>query len=294
MSQGEVLFTVPSDPALLRQILDVMKDAWSMPDYTEAVPVHMLKAILDNGGFLEAAVAEGRVVGFVLGFIGFDPEFGYYHYSHMLGVKKEFRGRNIALELKLRQRKWSVDRGYKVIIWTFDPHQGLNARFNFGKLGVISRRFYENYYGEIADGINVGLPTDRFKVEWWVLSKRVVDRLQGRDSAPTYDEVKDLAFTALSTKKESGVRVASRVLKDFSKELVLLEFPGDINMLRQECMECAYRWKLLFRESINSYLENKYIVVEHLSLVEEGERRNFYLLFKGSLQSILEGEYPWR
>ncbi len=294
MSDKGVQFTVPSDPSLLRQVMDVMKDAWSMPDYTEAVPPHMMKAIVDNGGFLEVAIHNGRVVGFVLGFIGYDQEYGYYHYSHMLGVLKEYRGKNIAFELKLRQREWSIRRGYKLVIWTFDPHQGLNARFNFGKLGVISRKFYENYYGEIVDGINVGLPTDRFKVEWWITSKRVEDRISGRDRPPTYDEVKDIAHLFIATEKREGVVTPLKCIRDFSKDLILLEFPGDINTLKTKCFECALRWKIVFREAIQDLLRNGYIVVEHVPLVEEGERRNFYLLTRSPLEEILRGEYPWR
>lgn len=294
MEREQILYTIPFDFEVLRQVMDVMKDAWSMPDYTEAIPPHMMKAIMDNGGLLEVAILNGRVIGFVLGFIGYDQEYGFYHYSHMLGVRKEFRGKDVALNLKLKQREWSLKMGFRLVVWTFDPHQGLNARFNFGKLGVVSRRFYEDYYGEIRDGINIGLPTDRFKVEWWVSSSRVSNRLEGNDKPPTFDEVKDLSFFTLETQKEGGIRVARKTRIDFSKEVVLVEFPGDVNSLRDECLKCALRWKLLFREVIKSYLQQGYIVVEHLSLFEDEERRNFYLLAKTSLDKILAGEYPWR
>lgn len=290
----EVLFVTPDNFTLLKQIMEVMVDAWSMPDYAEALPPHIMKAILDNGGFIEVAVHGGRVVGFVLGFIGYDPEFGYYHYSHMLGVRKEYRGRSIALKLKLHQREWCISRGYRLVVWTFDPHQGLNARFNFGKLGVVSRRFYENYYGEIADGINVGLPTDRFKVEWWILSKRVEKRVSGSDAPPSYDEVKDIAQQLIRTERRDGVRIPTGISPDIPSELVLLEFPGDINSLKAVCFECALRWKHVFREAIQSLLKQGYKVVEHVSLLEGEERRNFYLLTKSPLDEILEGEYPWR
>lgn len=292
--EQEVQYVVPDDPSLLREIMEVMRDAWSMPDYTEAVPAHVLKALIDNGGFVQAAIVGGRVVGFVMGFIGYNPQLGYYHYSHMLGVRKEFRGKNIALELKLRQRKWSLERGYKLIVWTYDPHQGLNARFNFGKLGVIARHFYENYYGEIQNGLNVGLPTDRFKVEWWVASKRVEKRVSGQDKPPSFDDVKDLAFMPVETRVESGARVPVKRKVDFERAIVLLEFPGDVNALKERCFKCALDWKITFREVVQAYLQRGYFVVEHVPLTEEGERRNFYLLYRGELNRILSGEYPWK
>jgi len=254
---------VTGDPALLRQAMDVMVDAWAMPDYTEAVPSHVLKALVDNGGFVALAVSEGRVIGFAMGFLGLSEEHGYYLYSHMVGVRREFRGSGVALQLKLFQREWALKRGYKLVTWTFDPCQGLNARFNFGKLGVVCRTFLENYYGEIRDSLNEGLPTDRFKVEWWITSKRVEDRISGRDPPPTLDQVGHLSHIALESKPEEGLRGPAE-LRLAEEELVLVEFPGDINELRRRSPGLALRWKLALRKVLSFYLPRGYIVVEHV------------------------------
>jgi len=290
----EVKFVVSDSPELLREAMDVMRDAWGMPDYTEAVPAHLLKAVIDNGGFLALAVSCRRVVGFAFGFIGYSEERGYYLYSHMVGVRREYRGKNIALQLKLMQREWALRRGYRLVKWTFDHCQGLNARFNFGKLGVISRSFLENYYGEIRDSLNVGLPTDRLKVEWWVDSPRVENRLSGRDQPPSYSRVAPLAHLALESKPSEGLRLPSDPNLDESRDLVLVEFPGDINELKARSMEAALAWKLALRRALGFYLARGYLVVEHVPLVEGGERRNFYLLWRTKLEEALSGEYPWR
>uniref|UniRef100_A0A7C4BAB6 GNAT family N-acetyltransferase n=1 Tax=Thermofilum pendens TaxID=2269 RepID=A0A7C4BAB6_THEPE len=284
---------VTGDPVLLRQAMDVMVDAWAMPDYTEAVPAHVLKALVDNGGFVALALSEGRVVGFAMGFIGHSEEHGYYLYSHMVGVRREFRGSGVALQLKLFQREWALSNGYKLVTWTFDPCQGLNARFNFGKLGVVCRTFLENYYGEIRDSLNEGLPTDRFKVEWWITSRRVEERISGRDRSPTLDEVEHLAHIALASKPEEGLRVPAEP-RFAEEELVLVEFPGDINELRRKSLGLALKWKLALRKVLSFYLARGYTVVEHVPHMEGGERRNFYLLWRASLEKVLSGEYPWR
>lgn len=290
----EVEFVVSSDPQLLREAMDVMRDAWGMPDYAEAVPAHLLKAVVDNGGFLALAVSGGRVVGFAFGFVGYSEAHGYYLYSHMVGVKREYRGRNIALNLKLMQRQWALKRGLRLVQWTFDHCQGLNARFNFGKLGVVSRSFMENYYGEIRDSLNLGLPTDRVKVEWWVDSPRVENRLSGRDRPPSYDSVAPFAHVALGSKLSGELRLPSDLHLDDRSKLVLVEFPGDINELKAKSIEAALSWKLALRRALSFYLTRGYLLVEHVPLVEEGERRNFYLLWRARLEEALSGGYPWR
>lgn len=290
----EVRFIVSDNPDLIRETMDIMVDAWGMPDYTEAVPAHLLKAVVDNGGFLALALHGEHVVGFAFGFIGYSEEHGYYLYSHMVGVRREYRGKGVAFQLKLMQREWALQRGYKLVQWTFDHCQGLNARFNFGKLGVVSRSFFANYYGEIRDALNVGLPTDRLKVEWWVESTRVEKRLSGRDQPPSYNEVAPLAHTALISSPSSGNRLPSDPQLDDSEDLVLVEFPGDINELKTKSFEAALAWKLALRRVLTFYLQRGYLVVEHVPLVEEGGRRNFYLLWRADLKKVLSGEYPWR
>jgi len=275
-----------------RRILEVMHEVWSM-EREEIVPVHMLKAIDENGGFLLLAEADGKIVGFIFGMIGYSQENGYYLYSHMLGVLPQYRGTGIALKLKLLQREWALSRNYKLVTWTFDPHQGRNARFNFGKLGVIARKFQENYYGELHDELNRGLPTDRFIVEWWINSKRVEERLRGSDVPPSFDAIHKNAFFPIRTIKEDELRRAVRV-ELAEKDIVMLEFPYDIRELRETDIKAAKRWKLLFREAIHFYLSHGYIVCEHVLGNIEGETRNFYLAVKSKLSEVLEGRYPWR
>ncbi len=291
---GEIEYRVVEDAGILWELMDVMKDAWGMSDYTEAVPPHMMWAVAKNGGFVMVALEEGRVVGFVLGFTGRDERHGLYHYSHMVGVRHSHRGRGIALRLKLEQRKWALGRGYSLIVWTYDPHQGLNARFNFAKLGVINREFYPEYYGVMKDSLNRGLPSDRFRVEWWIGSKRVRERISGRDKPPTYDDVKDIAKEVVVTAVKDGYRIVEKVVLDSSSDIILVEFPGDINALKESDLGEALRWKMELRKVFTYYLRRGYIVIEHITLIDGVSRRNFYLLWRAALDPILEGEYPWR
>ncbi len=290
----KIVYEVPLDPNDYWRILDVMKDAWDMKDYTEAVPPHLLRAVLGSGGFLMVARDGEDIVGFVFGFTGRDERFGFYHYSHMVGVKKKYRGKGVALRLKLEQRLWAIREGFSLIMWTYDPHQGLNARFNFGKLGVISRRFYENYYGTMMDGINMGMPSDRFKVEWWIKSLRVRERINGRDNPPSFEEVKDISYFPVKTMQKNGVRIIAGINLRKRDDLVMIEFPGDLNRVKRTDINIAIDWKLKLRKVFKYYLRHGYIVVEHVPLISGEERRNFYLLCRTSVDTILRGEYPWK
>jgi predicted GNAT superfamily acetyltransferase len=273
-------------------VVEVMREAWSM-ETSEIVPVHVLKAVDESGGFLLLAESNGKVVGFALGFIGYSEECGYYLYSHMLGVLPEYRGTGIAQQLKLLQREWALSRKYDLVTWTFDPHQGRNARFNFGKLGVIARRFYVDYYGELHDELNRGLPTDRFMVEWWINSRRVRERLSGKYMPPSFDEIAGEAYFPIKTARNGVVRIATS-LEVAEKDLVALEFPYDINKLRDIDLESAIKWKLLFRDAVRFYLSRGYIICEHVLGNIDGEPRNFYLVVKSSLDEVLEGNCLWR
>ena len=69
---------------------------------------------------------------------------------------------------------------------------------------------------------------------------------------------------------------------------------GLINEVKRRNVGLALEWKLALRRVLAFYLSRGYIVVEHIPHVEDGERRNFYLLWRGSLGKVLSGEYPWK
>lgn len=291
----EITVDCVKDPADYWKILDVMRDAWSMPDYTEAVPPHLLRAAEDNGGLVLAAyTSKGEIVGFVFGIVG-RKEGKLYHYSHMLGVRRKYWGRGIGYRLKVSQKEWALKQGFDLVAWTYDPHQGLNANFNFSKLGVICNKFYRDYYGIMKDGINRGLHTDRFKVEWWVKSERVTKRLSGEFRPPRYNDVESLATSVVETFLDGdGVRRISGVKLDVNDDLVLVEVPGDVNELRKKGLRLANEWKLKLRPVFESYFSRGYYATEFISIKEGDERRNFYLLWRAHLAEILGCDVPWR
>jgi predicted GNAT superfamily acetyltransferase len=98
----------------------------------------------------------------------------------MVGVVEEYQNRGIGRLLKLAQREDALERGIRLIEWTFDPLQLKNAHFNIERLGAIVRRYIPNLYGRTSSPLHAGLPTDRLVAEWWVRSQRVEEVLGGR------------------------------------------------------------------------------------------------------------------
>jgi len=278
------------NPEKLWDVLEVMKDAWQMPDYTEAVPPHFLRAIQDNGGLLLAAYNGDEIIGFVLGIIGREND-NFYHYSHMVGVKRKYWRKGIALQLKLSQREWALKNGYKLVMWTYDPYQGLNANFNFSKLGVICNRYYEDYYGIMKDGINKGLITDRFKVEWWIDSWFVKEKIKKKKPFFEKDKIFSIASHVVHTFLDSeNDRMIKKIEYNFSNRYILIEIPSDINSLKKKSVKKANDWKIKLRPVFKKYFEKGYIIIDFYTMKNREERRNFYLLVREKKERILNGE----
>jgi len=109
---------------------------------------------------------------------GADP--APYLHSHMLAVKDGYRNRGLGVQLKLAQRQEALERNIRLIEWTFDPLEIKNAFLNIHKLGAISCRYFEDFYGVSSSRLQGGLPTDRLVAEWHLNSQHVRGILQCR------------------------------------------------------------------------------------------------------------------
>ena len=229
----------------LRAVEELQKEVWGIPDL-DVVPLTQLIAARAAGGVLLGAFADETLAGFVYGFVA-QEDGELAHHSHMLAVKSAYRNFNLGYKLKLAQRQEVLAQGIKLITWTFDPLQSLNAHFNFGKLGVISDRYVINFYGEEAASPLHQTGTDRFWVKWALESERVVQRL--KETKP--------------------------VLEDPAEKL-LVEIPGDINLLQQESPRAASEWRRRTRLEFTGAMDAGYVVRD---FYRDGGR-GFYILGK--------------
>ena len=147
---------------------------WNDPLYT---PSNFTVTLQRHGGIaLGAFTPEGKMLGFVLSFLspahipanGPRAAQGLSQHSQMAGVMPEVQGMGIGEALKKAQAEATLALGQNLMTWTYDPLEARNAWLNLNKLGVIVRKYIPNCYGDMRDGLNRGLPSDRFEPEWWL------------------------------------------------------------------------------------------------------------------------------
>ncbi|MCR4403823.1 MAG: hypothetical protein NUW06_00750 [Candidatus Acetothermia bacterium] len=290
-----------TDLAGLRECERLQREIWGFSEQA-VVPDHLMLTAIRSGGCLLGAYDGTSLVGFAFSFVGLErgrPK----HASLMAGVLPQARYRGVGYKLKLAQREFALEQGIELITWTFDPLQSANAHFNFKKLGVISRRYEENYYGDMRDRLNRGLPSDRLIVEWWLTSPRVEARLKlaGRYPLPSVEALlaqgaevvnrTELALLSPSrgegqgegAQLEEGFRVNLDYRLDLESAKLLLEIPTNTPEMRERAPELASRWRLETRPVFEHYLSRGYLVSEFI--LEGG--RGFYLLERASPEELL-------
>jgi predicted GNAT superfamily acetyltransferase len=144
------------------RILAVMIATWGEH---QLLPREMIRALAESGNDPYGAFDGDEMVGYVLGWAGVDDTGPHVH-SHMLAALPSRRHRGLGTALKLAQRAQSLDHGFTVVRWTFDPMIARNAYLNMVKLGAVADRFHRNFYGEMSDTLNRGERSDRLVVRW--------------------------------------------------------------------------------------------------------------------------------
>jgi predicted GNAT superfamily acetyltransferase len=257
----------------------------------EIVPVHLLLTAAHNGGLVIGAYDQQRLVGFVFGFpglkatpAGLQPK----HCSHMAAVHPDFRDSGLGFVLKRAQWQMVRQQGIDHITWTYDPLQSRNANLNFAKLGTVCNTYFRDYYGQLRDGINLGLPSDRFQVDWWLNSKRVTRRLskqprQKLDLAHFFAagmsiiNPTELDDSGLPRPHPSPLDVSTF---DQLPTMLLLEIPADIMTLKMTNPALALEWRLHTRTLFVSLFTLGYLVTDFVYL-SGSHRRSFYVLSYG-------------
>lgn len=264
-------------------------------DETEILPVHILLAAVHNGGLLIGAYQRGSaeieetLIGFVFGFPGmYQTPDGprLLHISQMLGVHPDHRGENVGFMLKRAQWQMVRHQGIDRIIWTFDPLLSRNAHLNIAKLGAVCNTYLPNYYGVMRDGLNAGLPSDRFKVDWWVNSSRVVRRL-GRRKRRQLDMAHYISAGAAiinPTRIEADGWAYPQVVKalpdDTETPLLMVEIPYNFLALKSANMSLANAWREHTRPIFEHLFEVGYLVTDFVHLTGSTPR-SFYILSHG-------------
>lgn len=258
---------------------------WGITDDTEVIPTHLLVTAQKNGGLVLGAFDDrGVMVGFLFGFLGETPDGRVKHCSHMMGVHPDWRGRGLAYALKCAQRDHVMRQGLDLITWTYDPLESVNARLNLGKLGVICRVYLRNIYGELQDSLNVGLPSDRFQVEWWLRARRTRTWLAAGEEWRSLDEVLERGARLVNrvAPGTAGLPAPAGWTPDYDPELLLVEIPPSIQAIKCADMNLAQAWRMETRAIFEACFAAGYAAVHFIFDTKGGERRCFYVLQRGA------------
>ena len=271
----------------------------------DIVPAHLLLAVVHNGGLvigaysseistyeLHESSADLSLVGFVFGFPGlYHVQDGQRlkHCSHMLGVHPVQRDKGIGFSLKRAQWQMVRRQGLEQITWTFDPLLSRNAHLNISRLGAVCSTYLREVYGEMRDGINAGLPSDRFQVDWWVNTQRVNRRLsrQARNSLDLAhyfaggaelinpSVIDEAGYPHPATGNWEPQRVNGKY-----PPLLLVEIPSDFTALKANKPSLALEWRMHSRDLFETLFATGYLVTDFVHLPGT-HPRSFYVLCHG-------------
>jgi predicted GNAT superfamily acetyltransferase len=276
----------------MAEVEAVEQAIWGIPDI-EVTCTHTLHALVDNGGSLIGAYDDGKLIGFVLGIPALTKEQSrplperLKMYSYMAGILSAYQGKGIGQRLKLAQREEALHQGYKLITWTYDPLESLNAHLNIGKLGATCRTYCRHFHGDLG-GINAGLPTDRFNVDWWLDSDSVKEKAAGKKRPLRLSSGQALSLQTLiaqgtvilnpAIENAFGLPVPPEAVAHPNTPS-LVEIPTNIRAIKQQDFPLAETWRLHTRALFETAFAQGFTVTDFVfDQDENGRLRSYYYL----------------
>lgn len=276
------LLETPEDMAAVEAL---QREVWPGSE-TDVVPAHLLLTAVHNGGLVLGAFEAKRLVGFVFGFPGIEstpdgprPK----HCSHMAGVLPSHRDRGLGFALKRAQWQMVRHQGLDHVTWTYDLLLSRNAYLNISRLGAVCSTYRRSEYGEMRDGLNAGLPSDRFQVDWWVNTHRVERRL-GKRARPrlTVSAMTRLGVRPIYelARAPDGQPRPPEHVPPLQDQLLAAEIPADFLAMKAADLGLARDWRFFAREFFETAFSRGYIVTDFA--FDGGEAaRGLYVLTDG-------------
>lgn len=240
-------------------------------DYT---PVHQTITVAKNGGIILGAYDDDRLIGFLYSFPGYDGT-SVYLCSHLAAIHADYRGKGIGELLKQKQKELAIEKGFRLITWTYDPLESANANLNIRKLNGICQTYIEDCYGKLEGKLNAGLETDRFLVEWHLTSQHVNNKLEldfndaFAITAIDYDQNNDPYI------KEVHDHVVNKL--DYLK-MISLAVPTQFQAMKERNFPLAKSWRMQTRELFQLLFSHEYVVVNVMR--EKDSNIQHYILVK--------------
>jgi predicted GNAT superfamily acetyltransferase len=282
----------------LKQVDEVEREVWGLSDI-DITPLTLAIATKEAGSIWVGAFDGTKLVGFAFGFLGLENGRLIVH-SHMLAVREAYRSSHLGYDLKLAQRERAlairIDDGradsrtsdirISEMTWTFDPLQSRNAHLNFTKLGVVSESYKVDFYGPETSSVLHRNGTDRLWVTWPLSSRRVLDRLQGKDNrAEVLDALSTL--TPLIHFNGDGKPVRTDLAAALNRQRIAIEIPSDIVEVERKDPALAWEWRLQTRWAFTEALNAGFSVAEFCRTVRGQQGPGVYLLEKAKVEDYV-------
>ena len=268
----------------LRKVEAVEKEVWGLSDQ-DTMPLTMIIASKEAGSIWVGAFDTDALVGFAFGFLGRENGETMIH-SHLLAVRAPYRDLDLGYKLKQAQRERALAMGIRQMTWTFDPLQSKNAHFNFAKLGVVSEKYKADFYGLKTSSVLHRNSTDRLWVQWRLSSKRVQQRLQGKDaSSDSLDALSNLI--PLVGFDGDGKPVKTDMEAALGRQRICIEIPSEINAVQQKDPALAREWRAATRWAFKESLAAGFFVAEFCRLIRGRQGPGAYLLQKGTVKEFV-------
>jgi predicted GNAT superfamily acetyltransferase len=248
----------------------------------DSIPIHRTISSIRNGGIVIGAYYNDQLIGFNYSAPGFvDGEI--YLYSHMLGVKREYRERGVGELIKIYLKELATERGYVKGKWTFDPLEARSGHLNFAKLRSHCNTYIENCYGELEDPFNKDLPTDRLLVEWQMLDDNYL-RWDAKleEMSDEADFIVDWALNEKGLPALVEEQIPS-IDEKFTEVSYKLPIPTAFQKIKIEGSALAEHWRFSTRQLFQQLFNQGYTI---LSLQSHNEHISYYLFVKRSLFAI--------
>ncbi len=264
----------------------LQREVWPGSE-TDVVPAHLLITAVHNGGLVFGAFDDDKLVGFVFGFPGieFTPDGPRpKHCSHMAGVLPAYRDSGLGFALKRAQWQMVRHQGLDHVTWTYDPLLSRNAYLNITRLGAVCSTYRRSEYGDMRDGLNAGLPSDRFQVDWWINTKRVERRI-GKHARPhlTLDHLLQGGVSPLYAPQTGpgNLPCPPEHVPALTAKLLAAEIPSDFMTLKTADFSLGRDWRFFSRELFETAFAQGYIVTDFVFDHHKGQARSFYVLTDG-------------
>jgi len=229
-------------PHEFAQVTDLEILIWGVSERV-AIAEHTQYVLLHTGGCIIGAFDETQLVGFALGFATARGQL----WSHIAAVHPGYQRQGIGYKLKQLQRTWAIEQGYQRIGWTFDPLMAANAHFNLRLLKAQSNTYHVNFYGEMDDDLNAGLPSDRLEITWHLTQDNVLP-------LPSSEQVPFLL--------RAGDGQAPILQDRPAQPLCRVEIPMDFPKIKASDPPLAINWRYALRDVFVFAFEERYTAVD--------------------------------